>query len=181
MGVSGVTTSSYGTGDGEMDLRMITLPTRASMGTLMMGAALLLAACSSSGSGATGSPPTRATNPAPTTSTPPATTAASTTSTTSSAGGCTVGVAWNGYNVGRRWQDRDGPAIKAAIEGGGGTYLSNDAQASAEQQARNIDDLVAQGADVVVILASDAAALEPTVARTIVEGSTRHRVRHPHR
>ncbi|MFM7526640.1 MAG: hypothetical protein ACKO48_09055, partial [Actinomycetota bacterium] len=48
--------------------------------------------------------------------------------------GCIVGVSWNNYQE-ERWAKWDEPAIKAAIEAGGGTYISNDAKSSAETQA----------------------------------------------
>ena len=45
--------------------------------------------------------------------------------------------------------------IKAAIEAGGGTYISNDAKSSEEQQASNVENLISQGANVLIILAQD--------------------------
>ena len=44
--------------------------------------------------------------------------------------GCTVGVSWNNYQE-ERWAKWDEPALKKAIEDGGGTYISNDAKSSA--------------------------------------------------
>ena len=53
-----------------------------------------------------------------------ATTAAgAATTAASSGGGCKVGVSWNNYQE-ERWAKWDEPAIKAAIEAGGGTYIS---------------------------------------------------------
>ena len=63
------------------------------------------------------------------------------------AGGCTVGVSWNNYQE-ERWAKWDEPAIKAAIEAGGGKYISNDAKSSAETQATNVENLISQGAKV---------------------------------
>ena len=53
--------------------------------------------------------------------------------------------------------------MKAAIEAGGGSYISNDAKSSAETQASNVETLIAQGANVVVILAQDGEAIIPSV------------------
>ncbi|MFM8416046.1 MAG: hypothetical protein ACKOAT_00945, partial [Actinomycetota bacterium] len=47
--------------------------------------------------------------------------------TEEAAAGCIVGVSWNNYQE-ERWAKWDEPAIKAAIEAGGGTYISNDAK-----------------------------------------------------
>ena len=41
-------------------------------------------------------------------------------------GGCVVGVSWNNYQE-ERWARWDEPAMQAAIEAGGGSYISNDA------------------------------------------------------
>jgi D-xylose transport system substrate-binding protein len=53
--------------------------------------------------------------------------------------------------------------MKAAIEAGGGSYVSNDAKSSAETQASNVENLISQGANVVVILAQDGEAIIPSV------------------
>jgi D-xylose transport system substrate-binding protein len=95
--------------------------------------------------------------------------------TTGSGGGtaatssCTVGVSWNNYQE-ERWAKWDEPAIKAAIAAGGGKYVSNDAKSSAETQASNVDNLISQGAKVVVILAQDGTAIKPSVAKSIQNG-----------
>src|SRR6478672_1460314 len=85
------------------------------------------------------------------------------------AAGCTVGVSWNNYQE-ERWAKWDEPAIKAAIEAGGGKYISNDAKSSAETQANNVENLVSQGADVLIILAQDGTAIKPSVASAIQNG-----------
>lgn len=92
--------------------------------------------------------------------------------TTQGGGGgeCTVGVSWNNYQE-ERWARWDEPAIKAAIEAGGGTYISNDAKSSAETQASNLENLISQGADVLIVLAQDGTAIKPAVAAAI-EGGT---------
>jgi D-xylose transport system substrate-binding protein len=91
--------------------------------------------------------------------------------TTTAAGGddCTVAVSWNNYQE-ERWAKWDEPALKAAIEAGGGTYVSNDAKSSAETQASNLENLIAQGADVLVVLAQDGTAIKPAVASAIEQG-----------
>ena len=62
-------------------------------------------------------------------------------------GGCVVGVSWNNYQE-QRWALWDEPAIKDAVEAGGGSYISADAKSSAEQQASDVENLIAQGANV---------------------------------
>ena len=91
--------------------------------------------------------------------------------TTAAAGGegCTVGVSWNNYQE-ERWAKWDEPAIKAAIEAGGGTYISNDAKSSAETQASNLENLISQGANVLIVLAQDGTAIKPAVASAIGAG-----------
>jgi D-xylose transport system substrate-binding protein len=84
-------------------------------------------------------------------------------------GDCVVGVSWNNYQE-ERWAKWDEPALQAAIDAGGGTYISNDAKSSAETQATNIENLISQGADVVVVLAQDGPAAEPSVASAIEQG-----------
>ncbi len=110
-------------------------------------AAILFAACSGSST------------PAP--SAAPASAAAAT--------GCVVGVSWNNYQE-ERWAKWDEPAIKAALAAGGATYISNDAKSSAETQANNVDNLIAQGAKVLIILAQDGTAIKPSVAKAIAAG-----------
>jgi D-xylose transport system substrate-binding protein len=101
------------------------------------------------------------------TTTAPSTGATTTVATTGA--GCTVGVSWNNYQE-ERWAKWDEPAIKAAIEAGGGTYINNDAKSSAETQASNLDNLVSQGAKVLIVLAQDGTAIKPAVAKAIAGG-----------
>jgi D-xylose transport system substrate-binding protein len=84
-------------------------------------------------------------------------------------GDCVVGVSWNNYQE-ERWAKQDEPAMKAAIEAGGGTYVSNDAKSSAETQASNMENLISQGADVLVVLAQDGTAVIPAVQSAISQG-----------
>src|SRR2546427_12624086 len=86
------------------------------------------------------------------------------------AAGCAVGVSWNNYQE-ERWAKWDEPAMKKAIEAGGEKYVSNDAKASAETQASNVDNLISQGAKVLIILAQDRTAIKPAVAKAIQNGT----------
>jgi D-xylose transport system substrate-binding protein len=119
-------------------------------------AALAVAACGSDSKTAN----TSASTTTPGTS---AGTTATTTGGTSATGSCTVGVSWNNYQE-ERWAKWDEPAIKAAIEAGGGKYISNDAASSTEKQASNLENLVSQGANVLIVLAQDGTAIKPAVA-----------------
>ncbi len=86
-----------------------------------------------------------------------------------SAAGCTIGVSWNNYQE-ERWAKWDEPALKKAIEDAGGKYISNDAASSSEKQASNVENLITNGAKVVVVLAQDGTAIKPAVAAAIAEG-----------
>jgi D-xylose transport system substrate-binding protein len=98
-------------------------------------------------------------------------TASETATATATGGGdsCVVGVSWNNYQE-ERWAKWDEPALKAAIEAGGGSYISNDAKSSAETQASNVDNLISQGANVLVVLAQDGTAIKPAVSGAIAQG-----------
>ncbi len=100
---------------------------------------------------------------------PAATAAAPTAAAPTAAAGCTVGVSWNNYQE-ERWAKWDEPAIKAALAAGGATYVSNDAKSSAETQASNVENLISQGAKVIIILAQDGTAIKPSVAKAIAAG-----------
>ncbi len=80
-----------------------------------------------------------------------------------------VGVSWNNYNE-ERWAKSDEPAIKAALEAAGASYISTDAGSSAEQQLADVEQLIAQGADVLIILAQDGTAILPAVASALEQG-----------
>jgi D-xylose transport system substrate-binding protein len=124
--------------------------------------AILLAACS------TGTTPTTApATQAPATQAPASEEPMS--EAPSAQAGCVVGVSWNNYQE-ERWAKWDEPALKAAIEAGGGSYISNDAKSSAETQATNVENLISQGANVLVILAQDGTAIKPSVANAISNG-----------
>ncbi len=80
-----------------------------------------------------------------------------------------VGVSWNNYNE-ERWAKSDEPAIKAALEAGGATYISTDAGSSAEQQLADVEQLISQGADALIILAQDGTAILPAVQSALEQG-----------
>ena len=133
--------------------------------SVMVAAALIVASCGDDDDDeAAGTEETGEDTSAPTTAGGAATTAAG-----GGAGGCTVGVSWNNYQE-ERWAKWDEPALQAAIEAGGGTYISNDAKSSAETQATNVENLISQGAQVLVILAQDGTAIKPSVASAISQG-----------
>lgn len=117
---------------------------------------VVVAAACNTGGGAT---------PAPTA----APTSAATAAATGGTEGCTVGMSWNNYQE-ERWAKWDEPALKAAIEAGGGTYTSNDAGSSEETQVTNVENLINDGADVVVILAQNTEAILPAVEAALAEG-----------
>jgi D-xylose transport system substrate-binding protein len=84
-------------------------------------------------------------------------------------GDCVVGVSWNNFQE-PRWALWDEPAMQAAIEAGGGSYISTDAGSSAETQLSDVENLIAQGANVVVILAQDGTAILPAVSTALSNG-----------
>jgi D-xylose transport system substrate-binding protein len=84
-------------------------------------------------------------------------------------GDCVVGVSWNNFQE-PRWAAWDEPHIKDALEAGGASYISTDAGSSAEQQATDVENLIAQGANVLIILAQDGTAILPSVATALSSG-----------
>ena len=102
------------------------------------------------------------------------TTAADGGSDTTAAGGggdedITIGFSWNNFNE-ERWSKFDEPAFVAAIEAGGAEYIKADAASSAEQQLTDVENLISQGADVIVILAQDTQAILPAVESAAAQG-----------
>jgi len=89
--------------------------------------------------------------------------------TAAPAGDCTVGMSWNNYNE-ERWALWDEPAIVAALEAGGCEYISADAGSSEEQQITDVENLISQGADVVIILAQNVEAVKPAVTAALEQG-----------
>jgi D-xylose transport system substrate-binding protein len=133
--------------------------------------ALLIAACGGDeGTGDTtdttagdGATTTAAEEPGTTAGEAPATTAAG------GDGDCVVGMSWNNYNE-ERWAKHDEPAIVAALEAGGCEYIQSDAGSSEEQQITDVENLIAQGANVVIILAQNTQAILPAVESATSQG-----------
>jgi D-xylose transport system substrate-binding protein len=80
----------------------------------------------------------------------------------------TVGVSWSNFQE-ERWK-RDEGAMKAAIEKGGGKYISADAQGSNEKQIADVENLITRGVKCLVVLAWDADAVLPAVQKAKAEG-----------
>lgn len=76
-----------------------------------------------------------------------------------------VGVSWSDFHA-ERWET-DEVAIKAALSAAGAGYLAADAGASVTKQISDIEQLVAYGADAVIVLATDVKALEAVVRDVI--------------
>jgi D-xylose transport system substrate-binding protein len=88
---------------------------------------------------------------------------------TGAAAGCLVGVSWNNYTQ-ERWAKADEPNMKKAIEDAGGKYERADARDDSAQQLTDIDGLIAKGAKVLIILAKDAEAIKPAIAKAKTAG-----------
>jgi len=74
-----------------------------------------------------------------------------------------VGVSWSNFQE-ERWK-KDEAAIKAALEAAGARYISADAQGSNEKQLADVEALIAKGAKALIVLAQDASAVLPAVAK----------------
>jgi D-xylose transport system substrate-binding protein len=79
-----------------------------------------------------------------------------------------VGVSWSNFQE-ERWKT-DEAAMKAAIAKAGDKYISADAQSSAQKQLADVESLIAQHANVLIILAQDASAIGPAVQKAVDEG-----------
>ncbi|MBK1697383.1 D-xylose ABC transporter substrate-binding protein [Rhodovibrio salinarum] len=73
----------------------------------------------------------------------------------------TIGVSWSNFQE-ERWK-RDENAMKQAIEAAGATYISTDAQSQSSKQLTDVENLIARGADALIILAWDSDAIIPAV------------------
>jgi D-xylose transport system substrate-binding protein len=131
---------------------------------LMAVIAMMIAAC-----GGDGADTTTATTEATGTTAATTTTEGTTDTTEGTDDEIIVGVSWNNYNE-ERWALWDEPAMKAAIEAGGGSYISADAGSSEEQQIADVENLISQGADVIIILAQNVEAIRPAVASALEQG-----------
>jgi D-xylose transport system substrate-binding protein len=79
-----------------------------------------------------------------------------------------IGVSWSNFQE-ERWKT-DEAAIKAAIAAAGDKYISADAQSSAQKQLTDIESLIAQHADVLIVLPQDSSAIAPAVQKAVDEG-----------
>ena len=79
-----------------------------------------------------------------------------------------VGVSWSNFQE-ERWKT-DEAAMKAAIAAAGDKYISADAQSSAQKQLADIENMIAQGANVLIVLAQDSSAIAPAVQKAVDEG-----------
>ena len=83
---------------------------------------------------------------------------------------CKVGVAW-ATSQEERYKVRDEPAVKAAVEAGGGTYVSGgDAQNKEDLQASQIATLLASNINVLVINAVNPVAVLPSLQDALDAG-----------
>ena len=77
------------------------------------------------------------------------------------AAGKTIAVSWKTFQE-ERWKI-DEAAIKTAVEAAGDSYLSTDAQGSAQKQAADIEGLISQKPDVILVVAFDSDAILPSI------------------
>ena len=82
-------------------------------------------------------------------------------STAAMAEGKTIAVSWKTFQE-ERWKT-DEAAIKSAVEAAGDSYLSTDAQGSAQKQASDIEGLISQKPDVILVVAFDSDAILPSI------------------
>lgn len=82
--------------------------------------------------------------------------------------GKVIGVSWSNFQEERYKIDE--AAMKAAIAEAGDTYISADAQSSAQKQLTDIESLIAQRATVLIVLAQDSSAVAPAVQKAVDEG-----------
>jgi D-xylose transport system substrate-binding protein len=82
--------------------------------------------------------------------------------------GKVIGVSWSNFQEERYKIDE--AAMKAAIAEAGDTYISADAQSSAQKQLTDIESLIAQRANVLIVLAQDSSAVAPAVQKAVDEG-----------
>jgi D-xylose transport system substrate-binding protein len=121
--------------------------------TAFLSVVFALAACSTGGGASTAPAASQPAASQPAASEPAA-----------SAAACTVGVSWNNFQQ-PRWAAHDEPNLKDTVEAGGGTYISADANLSAEQQLTDVDTLISQGANVLVLLAQSNTAILPALQK----------------
>ena len=133
------------------------------IGLLVATLAIVASACTSGG--ATTAPQSEV----PAASEAPAASAAASEAAPSAGGSaaatdCTVGVSWNNFQQ-PRWAAHDQPNMRDTVTAGGGTFIEADANLSTEQQLTDVDNLLSQGANVLVILAQDTTVIGPAVQK----------------
>ena len=79
-----------------------------------------------------------------------------------------VGVSWNNFQE-ERWKT-DEAAIKSVLDAAGAKYISTDAQSSADKQLTDIENLISQGAKVLIVIAQDTDAIQPAIQKAVDEG-----------
>ncbi len=80
-----------------------------------------------------------------------------------------VGVSWSNLQE-ERWKIRREKAIKDQLAKLGGSYISADANGSAEKQIGDVEGLINKGAKVLIILAYDKDAIAPALAKAKAKG-----------
>ena len=80
----------------------------------------------------------------------------------------TVGVSWSNFQE-ERWKT-DENAIKKALYALKAKYISADAQSSPFKQLSDIENLIARGADVLIVLAQSPTAISPAIQKALIEG-----------
>jgi D-xylose transport system substrate-binding protein len=78
-----------------------------------------------------------------------------------------VGVSWRHFQE-ERWKI-DEAGLKSVLDKAGLTYIGADAQADPQKQLTDVEDLIAKGAKVLVILAQDSKAIIPAIDRAKAE------------
>lgn len=79
-----------------------------------------------------------------------------------------VGVSWFKF-ADERWKI-DEAGIKSVLEEAGATYISADADFSAEKSVADIENLITRGADVLIVMSGVADAVGPVVSQALEEG-----------
>ncbi|WP_232302755.1 substrate-binding domain-containing protein [Elstera litoralis] len=78
-----------------------------------------------------------------------------------------VGVSWSNFQE-ERWKI-DEAAIKKQLASVGAEYISADAQSNPQKQLADVESLIARGAKALIVLAQDAQAIQPAVAKAKAE------------
>ena len=132
------------------------------IGLLVATLAIVASACSSGGATTAPQSAAPAASEAPASEAAPS--AGASAGASAAAGACTVGVSWNNFQQ-PRWAAHDQPNMKKTVEDGGGTFIEADANLSTEQQLTDVDNLLSQGANVLVVLAQDPSVIGPAIQK----------------